>query len=98
MEEHEELLRVLTGLRRSLSKEDYEALAQAVYFVTGKQIMGSYGDGGDSEMDLRDAKAALLRSQTDNSELGYIKQTINDLYKLRALYASSRKDKEGKDA
>lgn len=91
MEEHEELLRVLTGLRRSLSKEDYEALAQAVYFVTGKQIMGSYGD---SEMDLRDAKAALLRSQTDNSELGYIKQTINDLYKLRALYASSRKGKE----
>lgn len=45
----------------------------------------------DSKMDLRDARAALLRSQIDNSELGYVKQTINELYKLRALYANSQK-------
>lgn len=88
MDEHEELRRVLTKLHSTLSKEDYEALAQAVYFVTGKQIMEIYDE---SKMDLRDARAALLRSQIDNSELGYVKQTINELYKLRALYANSQK-------
>lgn len=91
MDEHEELLRVLTKLHSTLSNKDYEALSQAVYFVTGKQIMEIYDE---SKMDLRDAREALLRSQIDNSELGYIKQTINDLYKLRALYASSRKNTE----
>lgn len=85
MDEHEELLRILTKLHSTLSKEDYEALAQA---VTGKQIMEIYDE---SKMDLRDARAALLRSQIDNSELGYVKQTINELYKLRALYANSQK-------
>lgn len=89
MDEYQEILRMSANLRESLNKDDYDALAQAIYFVTGKPIMGTYDE---RSLDLKDAKAALLRSQIDDTELGYIKQTINELYKLRTLYADSKKN------
>ena len=89
MDEYQEILRMSANLHESLNKEDYDALAQAIYFVTGKPIMRTYDE---RSLDLKDAKATLLRSQIDGTELGYIKQTINELYKLRALYADSKKN------
>lgn len=43
------------------------------------------------EFGLKDAQAALLRSQIDDIDLGYVKQTINDLFKMRTLYSNSKK-------
>ena len=88
MDEYQEILRMSANLRESLSKEDYDALAQAIYFVTGKPIMGTYEERSKG---LKDAQAALLRSQIDDIDLGYIKQTINDLFKMRTLYVNSKK-------
>lgn len=88
MNEYQEILRMSANLRESLNKEEYDALAQAVYFVTGKPIMGSYDE---RSLGLKDAQAALFRSQIDDIDLGYIKQTINDLLKMRALYVGSKK-------
>ena len=88
MDEYQEILRMSANLRESLNKEDYDALAQAIYFVTGKPIMGTY-EGRNKG--LKDAQAALFRSQIDDIDLGYVKQTINDLLKMRALYVNSKK-------
>lgn len=74
MEEEKELVKTLQELQMSLDEKDFFALTMAIYYVTGHQIIEP---GGTFNLTI------------EGSELGYIKQTINDLSRLKALYKST---------
>lgn len=89
MEEEKELLRMLIILHETLSEAEFYALSQAIYFVTGHRIIGNFNE---VDVSLNDSELTYLRNQVDDVELGYIKQTVNNMYKLRALYNGSKRE------
>lgn len=80
MEEEKELVKTLQNLQRTLDEKDFFALTMAIYYVTGHQIIEP---GGTFNLSL------------EGAELGYIKQTINDLTRLKVLYQSTMPVMEG---
>lgn len=80
MEEEKELVKTLQNLQRTLDEKDFFALTMAIYYVTGHQIIEP---GGTFNLSLKGA------------ELGYIKQAINDLTRLKVLYQNTMPVMEG---
>lgn len=80
MEEEKELVKTLQNLQRTLDEKDFFALTMAIYYVTGHQIIEP---GGTFNLSL------------EGAELGYIKQAINDLTRLKVLYKNTMPVMEG---
>lgn len=80
MEEEKELVKTLQNLQRTLDEKDFFALTMAIYYVTGHQIIEP---GGTFNLSL------------EGAELGYIKQAINDLTRLKVLYQNTMPVMEG---